>query len=243
MADRDPVQIEGLARLDEERTIIPAIAADGSLFPIGKLEAHRLGQKHLAVSVFVFAGEQLLIQRRADGKYHCGGQWANTCCTHPHWGESPADCARRRLMRRGGPRARPPGLRHRRLPRRGGQRADRGRARARLPRRRRLRPSTSTGFDRREVQELAWVEQAALRRARGGRPRSASRPGSASISTAGASCRFGLRRDRLRDRGQPSASEVCDKRRAAATARDLPPRGEMGGSPEGGAVERAPHKS
>ncbi len=76
---------------------IAAIAADGSLFAMGKLEAHRRGQKHLAVSVFVFAGDRLLIQQRADGKYHSGGLWANSCCTHPHWNESTPDCARRRL--------------------------------------------------------------------------------------------------------------------------------------------------
>jgi hypothetical protein len=53
---------------------IPAIDADGSLYPIDKMAAHRLGQKHLAVSVFVFCGERLLIQKRAAGKYHCGGR-------------------------------------------------------------------------------------------------------------------------------------------------------------------------
>ncbi len=81
----------------DEDLVIPAIAADDTLFAIGKLDAHKRGQKHLAVSVFVFAGDRLLIQRRAIGKYHCGGLWANTCCTHPHWDESVADCARRRL--------------------------------------------------------------------------------------------------------------------------------------------------
>ena len=30
-------------------------------------------------------------------KYHTPGLWANTCCTHPDWGESAADCAVRRL--------------------------------------------------------------------------------------------------------------------------------------------------
>ncbi|MBL8581506.1 MAG: isopentenyl-diphosphate Delta-isomerase [Rhizobiaceae bacterium] len=82
----------------EEASVIPAIAGDGSLFPIGKIDAHRRGQLHMAVSVFVFAGETLLVQRRAMDKYHCGGQWANTCCTHPHWGESASDCAHRRLF-------------------------------------------------------------------------------------------------------------------------------------------------
>ena len=77
---------------------IPAVMDDGSLAPIEKMEAHRRGQLHLAVSVFLFDGDgRLLIQRRAATKYHCPGQWANTCCTHPHWGEAPANAARRRL--------------------------------------------------------------------------------------------------------------------------------------------------
>jgi isopentenyl-diphosphate Delta-isomerase len=76
---------------------IPAIAADGSLYPIEKMQAHRLGQLHLAISAFVFSGDALLIQQRALTKYHCGGLWANTCCTHPHWGEDAASAARRRV--------------------------------------------------------------------------------------------------------------------------------------------------
>jgi isopentenyl-diphosphate delta-isomerase len=81
----------------DETLVVPAIGADGRLFPAGKMDVHRSGQLHLAVSVFVFCGEFLLIQRRALGKYHCGGMWANTCCTHPHWGETPEACAHRRL--------------------------------------------------------------------------------------------------------------------------------------------------
>ncbi|MBO6552840.1 MAG: isopentenyl-diphosphate delta-isomerase [Roseitalea sp.] len=77
--------------------IIPAIAEDGSFYPIGKMQAHREAVFHLAVSVFVFSGEHLLIQQRAKHKYHCGGQWANTCCTHPHWDEPVATSAARRL--------------------------------------------------------------------------------------------------------------------------------------------------
>lgn len=86
-----------LLRQDGAVTVIPAIAADGSLFPMEKMAVHEAAQFHLAVSVFVFDRGELLIQRRALGKYHCGGQWANTCCTHPHWGESLAACAVRRL--------------------------------------------------------------------------------------------------------------------------------------------------
>jgi isopentenyl-diphosphate delta-isomerase len=81
----------------DDAIVIPAIAADGSLFPVGKMEAHRRGILHQAVSVFVFSGDELLIQRRAAGKYHCGLQWANTCCTHPYWGEDEQSAAHRRV--------------------------------------------------------------------------------------------------------------------------------------------------
>jgi isopentenyl-diphosphate delta-isomerase len=77
--------------------IIPAIAEDGSLYPVEKLKAHEDGLFHLAISIFVFDGEHLLIQKRAASKYHCGGLWANTCCSHPYWDEPIDSCARRRL--------------------------------------------------------------------------------------------------------------------------------------------------
>jgi isopentenyl-diphosphate delta-isomerase len=70
---------------------------DGRLQPVEKLEAHRRGLRHKAISVFVLRDGEVLLQRRALGKYHTPGLWANTCCTHPFWGESAADCAARRL--------------------------------------------------------------------------------------------------------------------------------------------------
>ncbi|WP_435260051.1 isopentenyl-diphosphate Delta-isomerase [Thioclava sp. FR2] len=70
---------------------------DGQLTPVGKLEVHRRGLRHKAVSVFLMRGNEVLIQRRALSKYHTPGLWANTCCTHPHWEEDPASCAVRRL--------------------------------------------------------------------------------------------------------------------------------------------------
>ena len=70
---------------------------DGRLTPVGKLEAHERGLRHMAVSVFVLAGDAVLIQQRAAGKYHTPGLWANTCCTHPLWDEPALDCAVRRL--------------------------------------------------------------------------------------------------------------------------------------------------
>lgn len=69
--------------------------------PLGvgeKLDVHRRGTLHRAFSVFAFnATGELLLQRRALGKYHSGGLWANTCCGHPRPGETTVDAARRRL--------------------------------------------------------------------------------------------------------------------------------------------------
>src|SRR6056297_1533779 len=77
-------------------TLIPAWVG-GTLTPVEKLEVHQKGLKHKAVCVFVLDGENVLLQRRALSKYHTPGLWANTCCTHPQWGEAPAACAVRRL--------------------------------------------------------------------------------------------------------------------------------------------------
>ena len=78
---------------------------DGALVPYPKLAAHLEGRRHMAVSVFVLRGAdgaaETLIQRRAAGKYHTPGLWANSCCTHPAWTadgpEDDAACAARRL--------------------------------------------------------------------------------------------------------------------------------------------------
>lgn len=70
---------------------------NGDLVPVDKLEVHKRGLLHRAVSVFVMDGQNVLIQRRSMTKYHTPGLWANTCCTHPRWDEAPADCAVRRL--------------------------------------------------------------------------------------------------------------------------------------------------
>ncbi len=76
--------------------MIPAWV-DGELTPVEKLAAHQRGLRHLAVSVFVIRNGAILIQRRAMGKYHTPGLWANTCCTHPAWDEDPLACAHRRV--------------------------------------------------------------------------------------------------------------------------------------------------
>lgn len=53
---------------------------------------------HRAVSLQVVTPDgRWLLQRRADSKALFAGRWANTCCTHPVPGESPAQAARRRV--------------------------------------------------------------------------------------------------------------------------------------------------
>jgi isopentenyl-diphosphate delta-isomerase len=77
------------------------IIVDPNDVPIGtapKLKAHRNGLRHRAISVVI--GDQrgrVLLHRRAAGKYHSGGLWTNTCCSHPRPGERAIDAAVRRL--------------------------------------------------------------------------------------------------------------------------------------------------
>lgn len=53
-----------------------------------KLKAHQEGKLHRCFSIFVFnPNGELLLQRRALEKYHCGGLWSNTCCSHQKPGE------------------------------------------------------------------------------------------------------------------------------------------------------------
>jgi isopentenyl-diphosphate delta-isomerase len=64
-----------------------------------KLAAHREGLLHRAFSVFVLNDKQeLLLQQRALNKYHSGGLWSNTCCSHPFPAESTESAAHRRLQ-------------------------------------------------------------------------------------------------------------------------------------------------
>jgi len=64
-----------------------------------KLEAHEKGALHRALSVLIVnSKKEILLQRRALGKYHSPGLWTNTCCSHPYPGEDPNEAAKRRLQ-------------------------------------------------------------------------------------------------------------------------------------------------
>lgn len=63
-----------------------------------KIYAHQKGLLHRAFSIFIFNSKnELLLQQRAFGKYHSGGLWSNTCCSHPKPGEKIIVAAHRRL--------------------------------------------------------------------------------------------------------------------------------------------------
>ena len=71
---------------------------DAELGVMEKMQAHRTGVLHRAFSAFVFNSKgELLLQQRAFSKYHSGGLWTNTCCSHPRKGESVELAAARRL--------------------------------------------------------------------------------------------------------------------------------------------------
>lgn len=72
--------------------------ANSGFYPVEKLDAHERNVPHVAISIFVFHNQHLLLQKRADTKYHSGGLWANTVCSHPRWNERAEICACRRLQ-------------------------------------------------------------------------------------------------------------------------------------------------
>jgi len=78
--------------------VILVDASDKEVGTAGKLDAHKRGLKHRAISVLVrnSAGE-ILLQQRHPAKYHSGELWANACCSHPLPGENAAGAAQRRL--------------------------------------------------------------------------------------------------------------------------------------------------
>jgi isopentenyl-diphosphate Delta-isomerase len=79
----------------------PVVLVDADDVPQGvapKIEVHRRGLKHRAISVLVRnRSGGMLVHRRNPAKYHSGGLWTNACCSHPRPGESAEEAARRRL--------------------------------------------------------------------------------------------------------------------------------------------------
>ncbi|MES2778096.1 MAG: isopentenyl-diphosphate Delta-isomerase [Bacteroidota bacterium] len=83
----------------ESKPVILVDELDNEIGTMEKMEAHYTPHLHRAFSVFVFNNRgQMLLQQRAKSKYHSGGLWTNTCCSHPSPGEKTGDAATRRLQ-------------------------------------------------------------------------------------------------------------------------------------------------
>ncbi len=69
--------------------------------PIGlmpKMEAHEKAVLHRAFSVFVLNNKnEIMLQQRAQHKYHSPLLWTNTCCSHQREGETNIQAGSRRL--------------------------------------------------------------------------------------------------------------------------------------------------
>src|SRR4051812_39038450 len=71
---------------------------DNPIGKMGKLEVHHKGLLHRAFSIFILNDKnEILLQQRAIGKYHSGGLWSNTCCSHPKPEEEIFSAAKSRL--------------------------------------------------------------------------------------------------------------------------------------------------
>ncbi len=81
-----------------DQRIVLVDRADRAIGVGEKMQVHREGRLHRAFSVFVFDRRgRLLLQRRAQSKYHSAGLWSNTCCGHPRRGERVIESGQRRL--------------------------------------------------------------------------------------------------------------------------------------------------
>ena len=89
-----------------EENVVLVDVFDNEIGIMEKMEAHEKGLLHRAFSVFIFNSKgEILLQRRNLEKYHSGGLWSNTCCSHPRHGEAVKDAALRRLMEEMGMKA------------------------------------------------------------------------------------------------------------------------------------------
>lgn len=82
--------------------VILVNANDQAIGVAEKLQAHQQGLLHRAFSVFVMRHHhqqlETLLQQRQISKYHGGGLWTNTCCSHPQPEETVLMAAERRLQ-------------------------------------------------------------------------------------------------------------------------------------------------
>lgn len=80
--------------------LIILVNAEDEVIGYGEKQAvHVNEQLHRAFSLFIYSedSKELLLHRRAWGKYHSGGLWTNACCSHPRKGEELRQAVLRRM--------------------------------------------------------------------------------------------------------------------------------------------------
>ncbi|KFF00816.1 isopentenyl-diphosphate delta-isomerase [Chryseobacterium formosense] len=81
-----------------EELVVLVNPEDQVLGLMEKQQAHINGLLHRAFSVFIFNEKgEMLLQKRAEKKYHSPGKWTNAVCSHPRNGETYLEGAERRL--------------------------------------------------------------------------------------------------------------------------------------------------
>ncbi len=82
----------------KEENVILVNTNDEQIGLMPKLEAHQKAVLHRAFSVFVLNDKnQVMLQKRAEHKYHSPLLWTNTCCSHQREGETNLQAGIRRL--------------------------------------------------------------------------------------------------------------------------------------------------
>jgi isopentenyl-diphosphate delta-isomerase len=82
-----------------EENVILVNENDEQIGLMPKLEAHEKAVLHRAFSVFVLNSKnEIMLQQRAQLKYHSPLLWTNTCCSHQREGETNIQAGSRRLF-------------------------------------------------------------------------------------------------------------------------------------------------
>ena len=83
----------------KEDNVILVNQKDEQIGLMPKLEAHEKAVLHRAFSVFVLNNKnEIMLQQRAQHKYHSPLLWTNTCCSHQREGETNIQAGSRRLF-------------------------------------------------------------------------------------------------------------------------------------------------
>ena len=77
---QDALTNSRMPNIEREEYVILVDENDREVGTVEKMEAHWQNRRHRAFSVFVFNSQgHLMVQKRAETKYHSGKLWTNTC--------------------------------------------------------------------------------------------------------------------------------------------------------------------